>query len=61
MQAKRALRAATQNFGDTLDALVPLTAHHWSLLNDNCNIQNDIMGDALLLGFRDTSVETYCY
>ena len=28
MRAKRAQRAVTQNFGNTLDTLVPLTARH---------------------------------
>ena len=28
MRAKRARRVAAQNFGDTLDTLVPLTARH---------------------------------
>ena len=30
MRAKRARRAAAQNFEDTLDTLVPLTARHWN-------------------------------
>ena len=35
MRAKRLRRAAApaaQNFGDTLDTLVPLTARHWYLI-----------------------------
>ena len=31
MRAKRARRAANQNFGDTLDTLVPFTARHCEL------------------------------
>ena len=35
MRAKGAQRAATYNYGNTLDTLVPFTALHWTVLGHN--------------------------